>query len=437
MNYENLIEDYIDKYREEIISSLCNLVRIPSVLDSADEKHPYGLQCARSLDFCEDLCKSKGLWTNNEDYIYVEAKLDPHAKGKSILFAAHADVVPAEDENIYSPYGGEVVDNYIVGRGVVDDKGPLIAILYALAFFKENNISLKNNIGLFLGSNEEMGMDDLEHYLKLNPQPDLGIAVDDDFPITNGEKGLIRFTLSGKKSKYIKEAISHGQPQRLKDNVCRIHTLDKIYEEVNNPNAVKDMILNLSQDKVQILDSLESNNILLKVIEDITGRIMNTYSKDEVSGETLLNIYKITSTDTDLIFHFDMRLPVSTDENFVIANLATFAKKYGFILTINKISPSYFISEDDEIVTLLTNLYNKHTNSQDKPYVMGACTYARLFEKGFGFGAGNPHEVKPFPKGHGAAHGPDEAHNIDVLMHAIKIYILGILELDNYFNNKI
>ena len=39
--------------------------------------------------------------------------------------------------------------------------------------------------------------------------------------------------------------------------------------------------------------------------------------------------------------------------------------------------------------------------------------------------------LKPFPKGHGAAHGADEAHNIYVLFDAIKMLILGIKAIDD------
>lgn len=437
MSFEKLIDTYLNKNRDEIIFSLSNFVKIPSILDKSHKKYPYGLQCAAALDFCEELCNSKGLWTHNEKYIYLEAKLKENQQGKKILFAAHADIVPAEDENIYAPYGGEIVNNYVIGRGAVDDKGPLIAILYALAFFKENHISLKNDIGLFLGSNEEMGMDDLEYYLKVNGQPDFGIAVDDDFPVTNGEKGLIRFILSGKKSKYIKEALSYGQPQRLKDNVCRVITENSVFEVIKDSNAVKAVLLKLNEAGVPILESSHCNSLLIDIINDTSGKVVNCYGADEVSGETQLNLYKLSSNYDTVEFYFDLRLPVTQDEKTVLRSLQTYGKKNNFTIEVTKVSPSYFISEDEEIITLLTNLYNKYTKSQDKPYVMSGCTYARLFKKGCGFGAGNPHEVKPFPKGHGAAHGADEAHNIDVLLHAIKIYILGIKELDEFFIDKI
>ena len=46
---------------------------------------------------------------------------------------------------------------------------------------------------------------------------------------------------------------------------------------------------------------------------------------------------------------------------------------------------------------------------------------------------GKQNEKKPFPEGHGSAHGADEAQNIEVLMRAVKIYILAILAIDDYW----
>lgn len=68
----------------------------------------------------------------------MEAKLSPQAKGRRLVIASHADVVPVDDDDIYPPFGGTVQGDYIVGRGAVDDKGPLIATLYALAFSKRS-----------------------------------------------------------------------------------------------------------------------------------------------------------------------------------------------------------------------------------------------------------------------------------------------------------
>lgn len=52
-----------------------------------------------------------------------------------MVLMAHYDVVPVEESAIKlwhaKPYGGEIKDNYIWGRGVLDDKSSMISILEA------------------------------------------------------------------------------------------------------------------------------------------------------------------------------------------------------------------------------------------------------------------------------------------------------------------
>ncbi len=140
--------------------------------------------------------------------------------------------------------------------------------------------------------------------------------------------------------------------------------------------------------------------------------------------------FQLDTQGDQLCFSFDVRLPVSFPVEDALPHSQAGGSSWASPWEITKRNPGYYVPADDPMVTMLTDLYNNETNSQDQPYVMGACTYARLFRHGCGFGGGNPHEVKPFPAGHGAAHGPDEAHNIPVLLDAIKMYILGIKAID-------
>ena len=52
--------------------------------------------------------------------------------GRSLLFNAHADVVPAGDLSAweYGPWSGAESDGRIFGRGACDDKGPLVSALW-------------------------------------------------------------------------------------------------------------------------------------------------------------------------------------------------------------------------------------------------------------------------------------------------------------------
>lgn len=429
MDWKAEIEAYLSQHKEEIVQKLCEFVQIPSVAAFDLDGYPYGPDCARALDFCAELCREKGLAVTNHDYRCVEAKLSPEPQGRRLVIASHADVVPADAENIYPPFGGTVQGDYVVGRGVVDDKGPLIATLYALAFFKEKQIPLKNDVRLVFGSNEESGMDDMRYYLEKVGQPDWGLAVDDDFPVTNGEKGQIQFTLSGKKHPAVDSVHSEGERQRMIHDRCTVCRGGEAVVE-SRRDASDNAVARAVEKCGPLLVEEPASQLLEKLCGDTHAALLGLDRQDEVSGRTLLRLYQLHTQGDELVCAFDVRLPVSFPVEEALPILKAAAEQLGFSLEITKLNPGYYVPDTDPMVSMLTNLYNTEANSNDKPYVMGACTYARLFEHGCGFGGGNPHEVKPFPAGHGGAHGPDEAHNIPVLLTAIKMYILGIHAID-------
>lgn len=433
MDINEEINIYLEKNREEIIKNFQKLVQIPTVANFDEKDCPYGSQCKKGLDFCMNLAEEKGLTVKNFDYRCAEALFYPEPKGKRLVIATHADVVSTEDdEMIYPPFDGKIVENYVIGRGSVDDKGPLIATLYGLAFFKEKNIELNNDIRLFFGSNEEKGMDDIKYYLEKVGQPDLGLAADDDFPVVNGEKGILDFFVSFKKSPEA-EVRSFGTDKALIHNKIKI-TDGKgtriLINEEKSPRFLQEAI------GENIFLNPEDHKLFTELCLSENGEKLGIFRKDSVSGETKLRFYKAETVNDEIILHFDVRTPVSFDLEEAENIIKSFFKEKNVHFEIVNGSKGFFLPSDNEYVALLTNLYNENTNSDEKPYVMGACTYARMFKTGMGFGTGNPHETKPFPAGHGGAHGPDEAHNIDVLMNAVRMYILGIKAIDDYWQNN-
>lgn len=196
--WEKEISGFIERRRDEIVEQVSQLVKIESIADEAEGVYPYGKACAQALNFCAALAFKNGLCVENYDYYGLEIRPWEMTGDKSIkrlLLAAHADVVPASEGNIYPAFGGVVDKGYIIGRGVVDDKGPLIALLYALIFLREQGIRPACDVRFFVGSHEETDMEDLKYYLERAGQPDFGLVADDDFPITNGEKSLLKFRI--------------------------------------------------------------------------------------------------------------------------------------------------------------------------------------------------------------------------------------------------
>ncbi len=74
---------------------------------------------------------------------------------------AHQDVVPiepgTEGEWRYRPFGGELADGFIWGRGAMDDKGSLVAILEAVETLLARGFRPKRSIHLVFGHDEELG----------------------------------------------------------------------------------------------------------------------------------------------------------------------------------------------------------------------------------------------------------------------------------------
>ncbi|HEY1233689.1 MAG TPA: M20 family peptidase [Candidatus Binatia bacterium] len=80
---------------------------------------------------------------------------------KPILLMAHIDVVPVdpttESSWHHAPYSGEIADGYIWGRGAMDDKAGLMAILEAVEFLLTTNFQPERTTYLAFGDDEEIG----------------------------------------------------------------------------------------------------------------------------------------------------------------------------------------------------------------------------------------------------------------------------------------
>lgn len=104
----------------------------------------------------------------------------------------HVDVVPEGEGWTHNPYGGEIKDGNIYGRGAVDDKGCFIAAFYACLALKESGIPLTKQIKHIVGTNEELGYFPCIRYYKehTDKMPVCGIVPDSWFPAAFAEKGI-------------------------------------------------------------------------------------------------------------------------------------------------------------------------------------------------------------------------------------------------------
>ena len=159
-------DSFIQENIEGIIKDIKAIVDIPSVKGPAEEGAPFGKEVRRALDEALKIGKRMGFETVNcEDYLGY-AQLNGKSE-KYIGTIAHLDVVPAGNGWNTDPYDMVVKDGYLMGRGVIDNKGPLILTFYLGKFFQELGEKLPYTLRMIAGCNEECGMEDVEYTFNL------------------------------------------------------------------------------------------------------------------------------------------------------------------------------------------------------------------------------------------------------------------------------
>jgi carboxypeptidase PM20D1 len=138
-----------------------------------------------------------------------------------MVLMAHYDVVPVEASAVKlwhaKPYGGEIKEKYIWGRGVLDDKSSMISILEAAEAQLEKGFKPKQTILLCFGADEESsgkGATAMVKYFKDKNQK-FDLVVDEGGEISTesnpsihqpiasigvGEKGYVTLVLTAQKA---------------------------------------------------------------------------------------------------------------------------------------------------------------------------------------------------------------------------------------------
>ena len=187
---------YADEVWEDVVRDIDYLVQVQSVEDKphASVGKPFGPGPREALDRALQIARRLGLECHDCDGYVGYAEL----AGKSdryLATIAHADIVPLGDGWTVDPLRVTRKDGYLLGRGVLDDKGPLVLSLYAAHFFvrraQADTEELPYTLRCIVGTNEETGMEDVEHYLRAFPEPAFCFTPDATFPLICGEKGRL------------------------------------------------------------------------------------------------------------------------------------------------------------------------------------------------------------------------------------------------------
>lgn len=119
------IEAYVNEVWPDYLRDLERLVAVPSVVDESASAPgaPWGPGCREALDVAMDIAECQGLIVGDCDGALAYGDL-PGETGEQVATIAHVDVVPAGEGWDVEPFAVTRRDGVLLGRGVLDDKGP-------------------------------------------------------------------------------------------------------------------------------------------------------------------------------------------------------------------------------------------------------------------------------------------------------------------------
>ncbi|MGW8115450.1 dipeptidase PepV [Caproicibacterium sp. NSD3] len=452
------INDWIDSQKDALTKDLQKCIQIRSVYEDDKSGYPYGEKVQECLQYVLSLAKDMGFAVQNwENHIgWCEYGNGP----KMVAVLGHLDVVPEGEGWSIPPYEGLVTDGKIYGRGSMDDKGPTIAALYALKAIKESGLPLKHRIRILFGVNEETGSADMKFYIKNGGEiPVMGFTPDGEYPVINGEKGLIteeytkKLTQSGNiKLLHLQGGTAHNivpnhataeftcspilteKALALKEEkvtVSRTNTGFKIEAAGigahggtpwEGENAIGRLMLSLSHlpltgDIAQAIQFLAE-----KIGMECDGKSLKIAMEDQDSGPLTFNLGIVSGDEHKIYVKINYRYPVSKsfDDCGPIVEKA-FAEA-GFERTSLTHKKSLYMAPDSELVQKLLKVYRQQTGQDAKPKCIGGGTYAKTIPNTLAFGP-------IFPGDEVREHKPDEFMEISRLIENCKIIAAAMYEL--------
>lgn len=204
--------EYTKNYEELFLSDLRGLINIPSLRNDEESREgaPFGEDIRRALDYMMELGKRDGFKVSDIDGYACVIEYGEGSETLGVL--GHLDIVPLGEGWTKQPLGGEIVDGYMFGRGVIDDKGPGMAAYYSLKMIKDAGVQLNKRVMLIYGCDEETGMSCMDYYVKHAEVPQMGFVPDADFPVIYGEKGGLHLVLDGDVQTKIKSMNCGSRP---------------------------------------------------------------------------------------------------------------------------------------------------------------------------------------------------------------------------------
>lgn len=456
-----MFKEYIISHRDEMIKDLEKMIKIPSKLENYDNKeYPFGKNVDDALNEFLKIAEDLGFRTKNIDKHCGYAEF---GEGEELVgIIGHLDVVPEGEGWTYPPFELTIRDDILYGRGTIDDKGPVIASLYAMKAVMEK-VSIHKRVRLIVGLNEENDWKCINYYKEHEEMPSIGFSPDADFPCIYSEKALLTV--------YTEQEYIENEMIRIKEIDCnnnRINVVPKyclVKLEVNSQIAeeLKSLLVQKVSDEVaftknenifyietrgiqahaahpelgknaiskmvmilnEIFNRFEIEEKTIKTLAnkirtETTGESLGIKHSNEELGDLTLNLANLELKDGNMKSGMNLRIPGDLELKEIKQKITESLKELNVRFSGEK--EALYIPKENDLVKTLCKIYNEYTGENKEPIAIGGATYARVFKNCVSFGAMKSGEPD-------MCHQVDEYISMKNLLDACNIYALAIYEL--------
>ena len=398
--------DWLERDRDRLVEFFRGFLRCPS-------PNPPG-DTTIAATYIGDFLKREGLdhrvIAPQKTMPNIVAAFDAGRPGKHLVLNGHIDVFPVGDGSSWTkdPWGGELADGKIYGRGASDMKAGTSASIFTYAYLHRIRERLKGRLTLTAVSDEEtFGPWGARYLVEHHPEV-LGDCVLNGEPgspytIRFGEKGLLWLQFK------IRTKGAHGAYTHHSESATKL--AQKLIGDLEVVGEVKPTI---------------SGNIArsIEAAGEATDKAMGKGAAGIVSKVTL-NIgvieggLKVNMVPFACRFEADIRLPLGVSREQVMAEVNKVMKNYpqASVEEMNFQPPSY-CPPDGTMVGILQKNVEAERGFRPTPIVSLGGTDARLWR----YRDIPAYVYGPFPNGMGSH---DEHVALEEYLHIVKVHLLS------------
>lgn len=401
--------DWVDEDRDLLVGFLSRFLQAKSPNPPGDTR-----EAAKVItDFLDMEGLPYRIIAPMEEMVNIVGAYDCGEEGKHLVMNGHIDVYPVGDAKgwVHDPWGGEVVDGKIFGRGSNDMKAGTTASVFVYRYLHRIRDRLKGRLTLTCVSDEEtFGPWGARYLMEHHPEV-IGDTLINGEPCAHqirfGEKGILwlTFTVS---TPGAHGAYEHASPSATKMAARLMLDLDEAVHgiEYESPENVR--------------KALEEAR---DIIEEGYGEgAFETLQSPTINFGTIHGGLKVNMIPGEVVIEADIRLPVGMMKEQVLPVVKEVLEKYPLVSweEVNYTAPSH-CDPDGEMVGILKENIRLVEGRESKTLIAMGGTDARLWRY-----KGVPSYVYgPYAKGMG---GKDDYVEVDEFIDIVKVHLLSAFD---------